>query len=269
MKCAVGKCKQSNSTKTNETQRNSWVKFCNRVRPINVQKEKICALHFKQEDFERNLKFELGYSQRRTPKLKPGAVPTIEACNMTIKIPNKSVNDIPNENVNQIAIKTETCNDISIKTETCDEIEIGEVEITPMTTDIKVESLQQYIKTLEMNIDVLCKENDELKFLQQQSANTIKNLTRQVQSLSYANVNLENSLKRMFTEDQIKKLKNNDKRQNFTEEDIAQSMILYSTSARAYNLLIKRHFPLPSVRTLQRWSRKQDMSTSQVDRIEM
>ncbi|KAI8115947.1 Transposable element P transposase [Lucilia cuprina] len=260
MKCAVGKCKQSNSIKTNVTQRDSWIKFCNRVRPINVQKEKICALHFKKEDFERNLKFELGYSQRRTPKLKPGAVPTIEACDTTTKIPNKNVNVIPNGNVNTIPITTEACEDIPIKTE----IELGDEEITPMTTTIKEDNLQEYIKTLEMYIDVLCKENDELKILQNKSTIIIKKLTRQVQSLSYANVNLENSLKRMFTKDQIKKLKKGDKRQNFSEEVINQSMILYSTSAKAYMLLRKRHFPLPSVRTLQRWSRKQDMLTDQV-----
>ncbi|XP_046807580.1 uncharacterized protein LOC111683754 [Lucilia cuprina] len=181
MKCAVGKCKQSNSIKTtvsfynfpkDVTQRDSWIKFCNRVRPINVQKEKICALHFKKEDFERNLKFELGYSQRRTPKLKPGAVPTIEPCDTTTKIPNINVNVIPNGNVNTIPIKTEACEDIAIKTE----IELGDEEITPMTTTIKEDNLQEYIKTLEMNIDVLCKENDELKILQNKSTIIIKKI---------------------------------------------------------------------------------------------
>lgn len=105
------------------------------------------------------------------------------------------------------------------------------------------------------------KENGVLKILQSQSEITIKNLTRQVQSLSSTNVNLEDSLKRLFTKGQIKKLKNGDKRQNFTEEDIAQSITLYSASAKAYKLLRKKHFPLPSVRTLQRWSQKLDMST--------
>ena len=65
----------------------------------------------------------------------------------------------------------------------------------------------------------------------------------------------------MFTKGQIKKLKNGDKKQNFTGADIAQSITLYSTSAKAYKLLSKKYFPLPSVRTLQRWSQKLDMST--------
>ena len=35
----------------------SWVNFCNRWKAIIVEKEKICSLHFTQEDFERNFKF--------------------------------------------------------------------------------------------------------------------------------------------------------------------------------------------------------------------
>lgn len=104
-------------------------------------------------------------------------------------------------------------------------------------------------------------ENDMLKNLQSQSAITIKQLSSQVQSLSFSNANLEKALSRIFTEGQIKKLKSGDKRQNFTEADIAQSITLYSTSAKAYRLLKNKHFPLPSVRTLQRWSQKLNVST--------
>lgn len=86
-------------------------------------------------------------------------------------------------------------------------------------------------------------------------------MSRQVQSLKFANKNLEKSLRGLFTTGQINKLKNGNKRQNFTEADIAQSITLYSTSSKAYRLLRKKHFPLPSVRTLQRWAQKLDMST--------
>ncbi|KAI8122775.1 Transposable element P transposase [Lucilia cuprina] len=258
MKCAVGKCKQSNSKKTCE-------KFCILLQfseGCNTKKGlgkilKICALHFKPEDFERNLKFELGFSNRRTQKLKPGVVPTIESCDIPIEIPNETPNETPDEipietmnensngNVNKISNENVNQN--------TNEIEPWNKKSTPMmTTYIKADELQQYIKSLEMEIDVLRKENGVIKILQSQSEITIKNLTRQVQSLCSENVNLEDSLKRLFTKGQIKKLKNGDKRQNFTEADIAQSIKLYSASAKA---------------TLQRWSEKLDMSTGILDPV--
>lgn len=100
-----------------------------------------------------------------------------------------------------------------------------------------------------------------LKIQQSQSEATIQHLSSEVQKFSLSTTNLENALRHLFTEGQIKKLRNGDKRQNFNEADIAQSVTLYSTSAKAYRLLQRKKFPLPSIRTLQRWSRKLDVST--------
>ena len=88
----------------------------------------------------------------------------------------------------------------------------------------------------------------------------INDLIEQEQELIFANTNLENVLGRLFTKRQIKKIINGDKMQHFVKEDIAQSITSYSTSSKAYKLPRNKHFPLPSVRTLQRWSQKLDVS---------
>ena len=59
--------------------------------------------------------------------------------------------------------------------------------------------------------------------------------------------NIERKLLEIFSTGQIKKLKQGTKRLNWTEEDIARSITLYSASAKAYKLLKKKMFPLPSV----------------------
>ncbi|KAH8295496.1 hypothetical protein KR018_012314 [Drosophila ironensis] len=57
----------------------SWVKFCG---PENVGRFKtpyICIQHFRPEDIEGSLKFEMGLAKKRT--LRSGAVPCINKCN--------------------------------------------------------------------------------------------------------------------------------------------------------------------------------------------
>ncbi|CAD7092701.1 unnamed protein product [Hermetia illucens] len=59
--------------------------------------------------------------------------------------------------------------------------------------------------------------------------------------------------------DRLTKLKNPEKEVKWCEEDIAKSITVYATGARSYKLLLKKNFPFPSVRTLQRWSQKIDI----------
>ncbi|CAD7085347.1 unnamed protein product [Hermetia illucens] len=70
---------------------------------------------------------------------------------------------------------------------------------------------------------------------------------------------LETKIRNIFTDGQIKKLKNPEKEVKWCEEDIAKSITVYATGARSYKLLLKKNFPFPSVRTLQRWSQKIDI----------
>lgn len=75
----------------------------------------------------------------------------------------------------------------------------------------------------------------------------------------YRRKTIEEKLKILFTNGQIKKLYKGTK-STWTEEDIAKSVTLYAASAKAYKLMYKRKFPLPHIRTLQRWAEKVNVS---------
>lgn len=56
-----------------------WVIRCRRKDEINVKNAKVCALHFTEEDFQRDLKSELLGCKPR-PSLKPNSVPSKLLC---------------------------------------------------------------------------------------------------------------------------------------------------------------------------------------------
>jgi hypothetical protein len=52
-----------------------WVDLCKRKETINVKTARVCSFHFKEEDYERDLKNEvLGLPIRK--RLKPNSVPS-------------------------------------------------------------------------------------------------------------------------------------------------------------------------------------------------
>ena len=87
----------------------------------------------------------------------------------------------------------------------------------------------------------------------------IGKLEKEISSLSFELSNIEDKLRGIFTDGQIKKLKNGNKRLNWTQNDIASSITLFSASSKCYRLLRKKNFPLPAVRTLQHWAEKLDI----------
>lgn len=70
MKCAVKDCKSSNSNNSkqlhfycfpsNDCDRKQWISFCCRGKIINVKNARICMEHFRPEDFDNKLEFEMG-----------------------------------------------------------------------------------------------------------------------------------------------------------------------------------------------------------------
>lgn len=53
-----------------------WVAKCQRKTPINVENARICSHHFKEDDFERNLKHELlSFAYCSKKLLKAGSIP--------------------------------------------------------------------------------------------------------------------------------------------------------------------------------------------------
>lgn len=113
----------------------------------------------------------------------------------------------------------------------------------------------------------LKRENCVLKIRETEMASTIDTLKMENSRLRAINKNVEVTLSRIFTRGQVNKLMRVDFEQKssvkkrWTEADIASSITLYSTSAKAYKLLRKKQFPLPSIRTLQRWAERLDISS--------
>lgn len=74
MKCAVKNCNSDHNRRgcevsffnfpTNPEVRKKWVSFCRREKTFIPTKSYICMLHFKEEDIENNLKYEMGMYER-------------------------------------------------------------------------------------------------------------------------------------------------------------------------------------------------------------
>lgn len=60
---------------------------------------------------------------------------------------------------------------------------------------------------------------------------------------------------KLFSEEQLKKLEGV-KRLKWSVEDISKAIVLYSASARAYRLLLKKGYPFPAVSSLRLWLKK-------------
>lgn len=87
--CAVFGC-QSNNTKLKDREpkisffrfpkekqlRNAWLFKCARSDKFNIETARVCSLHFKEEDFERNLRNELLKSVNKIKKLKRNIIPS-------------------------------------------------------------------------------------------------------------------------------------------------------------------------------------------------
>lgn len=91
--------------------------------------------------------------------MKPGVVPTIESCDIPIGIPNETPNETPGEIPNETMNENSNGNVNKISNEdvnqNTNEIESWNKKPKPMmTTDIKEDELQQYIKSLEMEMYV-------------------------------------------------------------------------------------------------------------------
>ena len=65
----------------NQAQAKKWVLACKRDDPVNMNNSGVCSLHFKPDDFARDLRYELlnpdkRANDNRTKKLKEDAIPS-------------------------------------------------------------------------------------------------------------------------------------------------------------------------------------------------
>lgn len=91
MRCAVCGCNVDNQAKNfdknirfftfpkDEKYRKEWIRLCKRDDAFNVKTARMCSIHVNQEDYVRNLKYELlGYMPRNGSirALKEDAIPS-------------------------------------------------------------------------------------------------------------------------------------------------------------------------------------------------
>jgi THAP domain len=63
-----------------------WVQFCKRSDKFNVKNSRVCSEHFEEDVFHWNLQHKLlGYSPKRSRKVKPGCVPTLKSPSLKAK----------------------------------------------------------------------------------------------------------------------------------------------------------------------------------------
>ncbi|KAJ8938284.1 hypothetical protein NQ318_013023 [Aromia moschata] len=99
MRCVVCGYNRNNLSKNNfkffgfpkdEKLKAKWRHLCKREDPFYVNNARICSNHFVDEDYERNLRYELlGYQLKRFRSLKKEAVPSKNLPNRE-KNPSKS-----------------------------------------------------------------------------------------------------------------------------------------------------------------------------------
>lgn len=91
MRCSVATCNIDNRSKSfdknikffgfpkNKTLQGQWLHACKRDDKVNVKNARVCSIHFAEESYIRNLKYELlgltPYSRQKS--LKPNAIPTL------------------------------------------------------------------------------------------------------------------------------------------------------------------------------------------------
>ncbi|XP_049314813.1 52 kDa repressor of the inhibitor of the protein kinase [Bactrocera dorsalis] len=259
MRCAVFGCNNNNGKNVATKWRffhfpkdkvvvKQWVHFCRRTDKINVKNACICEVHFAPEAFERNLQFEMGLSSRNPTKLLPSAFPTLTTAPAETNERQKRM---------ESRSKKEMLTTILKNTASVEVIQEDEVREAPQTAGEEViDEKDEKILHLETEIQMLNSVVSTLNKCKNEQLAEIKRLKISIITTEFPRNNLEQKLSCIFTNGQIEKLRDGNKRRNWKEEDIAMSITLYSTSPKAYKLLRRNNFPLPGVRTLQWWSKK-------------
>ncbi|CAH0548841.1 unnamed protein product [Brassicogethes aeneus] len=202
-----------------------WVNACKRKDKINLKNACICSVHFAEGCSEIPLRQRmLQYCPKNSRHLKPDAIPTL-------RLPGTSkATDETNCSLRLEKIECkEEYMDITIKDEPLTSVATTS---TPSIFNKDNNLLNKKIKTLE-------EENVKLK----QEVEDAKNVTIK---------RYEDALAQVFTPGQIEKLLNPNKEIDWTSEEIASAISLYSVSPLAYRYLILAHnYPLPEILTLR------------------
>lgn len=226
--CAVAVCPNPDAVSyfrfpKDETLCKAWVKATRRKDKFNPLTSRICEKHFREEDFIRDLKSEL-LGTKKKPRLYPTAIPSREL--EPPRLWNKRAQPQPRSGRLERKEHVEAA------------LEAHENSLSKGTqTD---ENLIKRIDDLEHQNKVLLAENQQQKaMLKMQQKDVAKE-----------------ELSKFFSPGQVSFFMcNGEKQVRWTEEDILTGLLIKSISNKAYKTLQKKKMlPLPSERTLRRWT---------------
>uniref|UniRef100_A0A0A1X4A5 Zonadhesin n=1 Tax=Zeugodacus cucurbitae TaxID=28588 RepID=A0A0A1X4A5_ZEUCU len=295
MKCAVANCSSRKIDKDisffafplNEELAKKWANFCRRKKPFNYQKGLICMKHFAKEDIRNAVKFEMGFAKR--PLLKRGVLPTIfkeevispKSKEKAQRRENRRIvremlkqydgknncaalvtDDSSMESMESVDLTESNAQlvDMNNTIETPTSLEpFLETHRTPLTefedVETKLEEQQKEIKELQQENERQQEEiavvKHQLDVMRLKTAELEKRVTR----AEGDNQALEKSLLKFLSKSQLSFLKYGTQRYSWSEADVEIAKFVYTTNRKIYKFLFERGFPMPSIRTMQRWYR--------------
>ncbi len=238
--CAVAACKGPYAAEDNfhafpkdAKRRKVWVNACKRQDTINITTAEVCGRHFKEEDYDRDLRSELLYGKRRK-KLVRSAVPTQNLYPAPAELPADTTTR------QQRAEKREQQSTIhsllSAPTQ-----QPGQVDKGVQTDDdgIRAENarLKQQLKAIQQELE-------KVKLLKKQEFS-------QKDEVDIAKKVLA---KTAWSAEQISFFIEDKSKARWSPEDIVLGLTLRSQSRRMYQMVRKKRLlPLPGLETLRRY----------------
>ncbi|XP_011195567.2 uncharacterized protein LOC105220774 [Zeugodacus cucurbitae] len=295
MKCAVANCSSRKIDKDisffafplNEELAKKWANFCRRKKPFNYQKGLICMKHFAKEDIRNAVKFEMGFAKR--PLLKRGVLPTIFKEEVISpkskeKAQRRENRRIVREMLKQYDGKNNCAalvtDDSSMESMESVDLTESNAQLVDMNNTIETPtSLEPFLEThrtpltefedVETKLEEQQKEIKELRHeneRQQEEIAVVKHqldvmrlkmaeLEKRVTRAEGDNQALEKSLLKFLSKSQLSFLKYGTQRYSWSEADVEIAKFVYTTNRKIYKFLFERGFPMPSIRTMQRWYR--------------
>ncbi|XP_049314879.1 THAP domain-containing protein 3 isoform X2 [Bactrocera dorsalis] len=297
MKCAVSNCTSHNGQKescsffnfpVNEELSKKWALFCRRKKVFNARTSYICMKHFKKEDIENGVEYEMGFAKKRI--LKRGVVPTIfkvevsnperkerlvqrenrrivnellkqndaehksavpvEEANMeTLETVDLTNSDVPLLDMSN-AIETPTSLEPFFETYKTPFEEIEELETKLEKQQQEIEELRKVNKKQQREISIA---KQELEFIKRKHSYELKLLEKQVTTAQTEKTSIEAKLVNIFSKKQLDVLKSEMNRTHWSISDVEQAKFIYTKSNKIYNYLYNRGFPLPAVRKVKAW----------------
>lgn len=219
-----------------ETLKKAWVEKCDRTDKINFRNARVCSMHFKAEDFERDLRAELLQQPSRLI-LKSNAIPSSRVGESSTLDDEPSKQTLP---LNEV-VETETA-DINMEASinnclqcnnllaSVDELKGQIIELTAGNSLLKKQML------LRTNALKLCR----------QKINSLQTNRRKVERKKETTTDLQRALSDIFTPAQMKLLLNKKKIVHWNEEDVIKAFTLRYFSKRSYTYLREDlKYPLP------------------------